>query len=330
MNRKSILTIFFLASMMFSGLFVSSANANVDVYVTQGQHHVNGREWRTDCEKYSQSIDRCRTEIRAKQITRVNNKFVETNGWVFNNLTYKPVARSTWGTNPLANTKSWVADDGRKWRTECDTALTGKNGCRSFTIATVYSKRGASVTQETKWVFNNMVRFMGSGAAIPPAPLECASTPSGGKAIYVNTKAEDCIFAAINKDRAASGRQPIARDSRLQPVAEKWTVKMASASKLTNFVHNPKVWDEMGRALGWRGPAAENVAYAGSTGNVASSDIGKRLHQSLMGSPPHRKNILDDKFDIGGVSVVCRTSDSTCFVTQNFSDLTDWNGKVHR
>lgn len=128
------------SSMMVS---TAPANAAVNVYVTPGHHFSGGREWKTSCEPYSQT-QRCRTEIRS------------SGKWVFNNLTYKPSPRSLWVKNPLGKNISWKASDGSKWRTECDTAKTGRNGCRSY-------RNG---------VFNNIVMFNtdknGETITIPP------------------------------------------------------------------------------------------------------------------------------------------------------------------
>lgn len=128
---------------------MQSASAAVDVYTTPGQHRVNGRDWNTSCEKYSSTINRCRTEIRSG------------GRWLFNNLTYLPAPRESWGSNPLANTKRWTDNSGRKWMTECDTARTGRNGCRTYTLS------------KGQWQFNNIVMF-GKATTLPPAP----STPS--------------------------------------------------------------------------------------------------------------------------------------------------------
>ena len=136
--------------------------APVDVYTTPGTHHVNGRDWRTTCEPYSQTT-RCETKIKATQVTQVNGRFVSKMDWTFNNLTYKESPRALWKGNPLAKSKSWTAADGRKWRTECDTAVTGRNGCRSYTQSKVIEayKNGGKWNYRwaTKWVFNNLVRF---------------------------------------------------------------------------------------------------------------------------------------------------------------------------
>lgn len=135
-----------------------------DVYTTPGEHHVNGRDWRTTCEKYS-STQRCRTEIRATQIALEDGRYLQRTGWVFNNLTYLPSPRTLWRDNPLGGhaqngyDKQW-SSEGRTWRTECDTATSGRNGCRAYIRATVIEVDPAGGHRSvTKWVFNNIVRF---------------------------------------------------------------------------------------------------------------------------------------------------------------------------
>ncbi|WP_255433575.1 N,N-dimethylformamidase beta subunit family domain-containing protein [Tessaracoccus sp. MC1865] len=133
-------------------------------YTMPGLHKLNGREWNTICEVYSQT-ERCRTDIWATVVVMKDGKFIRTNGWAFNNLTYLPfMTREAWGANPLANTGSWTATDGRRWRTECDTANTGRNGCRSYALVTVYTATprasgGYRFSQDNAWVFNNIVLF---------------------------------------------------------------------------------------------------------------------------------------------------------------------------
>lgn len=145
------------------------AHAAVDVYSAPGTYHVNGREWRTTCEPYSQT-QRCRTDIWSTQVTQVGKKFVQKTGWYFNNLTYISSPRSLWTNNPLGGygahgaTVSWTASGGRHWRTECDTAVSGGNGCRSYVtsrIVEAYTTSGGATAYRwvTKEVFNNIVRF---------------------------------------------------------------------------------------------------------------------------------------------------------------------------
>lgn len=138
--------------------------SEVNVYLTEGEHFVNGRHWSTKCEPYSQT-QRCRTEIWATQIIETGGSFMQRSGWVFNNLTYAASDRGLWKGNPLAangvrsGAVAWKASDGRMWRTECDTATTGRNGCRSYSKATIVSMKNGTYVKTNDYVFNNIVLF---------------------------------------------------------------------------------------------------------------------------------------------------------------------------
>ncbi|MHA6526003.1 polysaccharide deacetylase family protein [Tessaracoccus sp. G1721] len=110
-----------------------TARAEVNVYTTPGEHTVNGRQWRTWCEPYSQTA-RCTTQI------------LSGGAWVFNNLTYLPSPRELWAGNPLATPGDHVIA-GRNWRVACDTPEVGRNGCRDY------------IWSGGKYVFNSLVLF---------------------------------------------------------------------------------------------------------------------------------------------------------------------------
>lgn len=157
---------------------VAPARAAVDVYITPGEHTVNGRQWRTTCEGYSR-VERCTALIFATQVEEDGaGRFVVTTDWVFNNLTYTQAPRPLWYGNPLGDvrdgtavagggmSKRWVDADGRRWRTDCDTLVTGRNGCRTYVTANVVqpyttSTGATGYRRVTVEVFNNMVRLGG-------------------------------------------------------------------------------------------------------------------------------------------------------------------------
>ncbi|MHA6525121.1 hypothetical protein [Tessaracoccus sp. G1721] len=154
-----------LAALLGLGSWATSPTtaSAVDVYTTPGTHTVNGRQWRTECSQYSSSVTRCRTEIWATQVKLVSGRYVQTNGWVFNNLTYLPSPRAQWTGNPLGNSGEFT-QGGRDWYTECDTPTTGRNACRSyiwstFIAATKTSTGATKYVTKSDWVFNNIVRF---------------------------------------------------------------------------------------------------------------------------------------------------------------------------
>ncbi|WP_157633346.1 hypothetical protein [Tessaracoccus flavus] len=134
-------------------------------YTLPGEHIVNGRRWLTTCEPYSQT-ERCRTNIWASVVELRSGKYQVVQGWAFNNLTYLPSARSLWVNNPLGykNLEGWTGDDGRRWKTDCDSAATGSNGCRSYAEVTVVSATprpagGYTFSKSNTFVFNNIVLF---------------------------------------------------------------------------------------------------------------------------------------------------------------------------
>lgn len=140
-----------------------------DVYTQPGTWEHNGRFWRTSCEKYS-ITERCTTLIHATQVIAKDGKFYSSTDYHFNNLTYKPSARSNWTNNPLGGfgktgyKGSWTADDGRKWRVECDTSVSGRNGCRAYNtsrVAEAYTTSSGATSYRvvTKEIFNNIVKF---------------------------------------------------------------------------------------------------------------------------------------------------------------------------
>lgn len=165
----------------------------VTVYNTPGTHIIAGRAWRTSCEPYSTSVVRCRTEIWASQIVRVRGSYRQVDGWAFNNLTYLPSPRIAWASNPLGHAGAWTASDGRKWKTECDTAATGGNACRSYLWATVVGRAGSTYRNVTGWVFNNQVLFstatIPAVSSVPKTVIQRAVlTPTGFGPLQIGTK----------------------------------------------------------------------------------------------------------------------------------------------
>ena len=142
--------------------YIATPTTASSIYTAPGYHQFNGRLWRTNCEPYSQT-SRCTTEIIATTVQRINGKYQRVTGWTFNNLTYTASAESLWAGNPLARTGAWTSK-GRQWKTECKTAATGNNSCRSYILASVVSatpKAGGGYTYTTsnQWLFNNIVHF---------------------------------------------------------------------------------------------------------------------------------------------------------------------------
>lgn len=220
-----------VAGLGIVGTVASPAQADdgVNVYVTPGNHEVNGRKWRTTCEKYSTTVERCRAEIWATQVRFVSGRYQEVTGWVFNNLTYKPSPREQWKGNPLAangvveGKLSWTSTEGRQWKTECDTAETGRNGCRSYIMSkdiVVKTMTPRTYERVDRWVFNNIVQFSTTTAPVPkvwcenaPLPYNMALRNRDGLPYY--TTAPYTPKDVYNPNTVANFIKNVSRDGRL-------------------------------------------------------------------------------------------------------------------
>lgn len=61
------------------------------------------------------------------------------------------------------DSRSWSAAK-RQWRTECDNAVTGRGGCRSYTQASIVAPVGGSYQWTEKWIFNSQVPVVPSAS----------------------------------------------------------------------------------------------------------------------------------------------------------------------
>ena len=144
---------------MASGVLVAQADSTPAVYNTPGGQISNGRLWDTSCEMYSSDVVRCRAQIWATQVQYRGGRYVSVTGWTFNNLSYLPSSRASWVENNLGQKNDRWNSGGRTWRTECDTATTGRGGCRSYVWTKQARLEGGRVVVRDAWVFNNLVLF---------------------------------------------------------------------------------------------------------------------------------------------------------------------------
>lgn len=194
-------------------LTATPAQAATDVYSTPGVHLLNDRYWKTECSHYSSTVVRCRTDIFATKVFLENGQWYKQNTWAFNNLSYLPSPRTMWSTNPLGSTGAWTSADGRQWSSECDTPATGRGACRNYIVATVASEAGGVVKQESKKVFNSMVRFSNSSVAPVtsiPAGVSGVIAPVDGPKQPIGVKPKPAPLVTVPKPAPAppSGSVP--------------------------------------------------------------------------------------------------------------------------
>ena len=124
--------------------------------------------------------------------------------------------------------------------------------------------------------------------------------PSPAEAQSSTRDLERDFHALVNVERAKEGLGALQSRSDIVSVARGHSQTMADQWRLH---HNPSFSSQI---TGWQ-RVSENVGYGPSA---------ERIHQALMNSDGHRRNILDDSVTEIGIGVVVK--DGRVWVTQNF------------
>ncbi len=214
------------------------------------EYESGDRQWREKCELYSPTVTRCRVEIWATNATWDGRRFAVKDRWTFNNLVYRPSARKQWAGNPLA-TPGDHEINGRQWRTECETAWTGGNGCRSMMLAFVPHYNGRRYVNELKWVFNNTVQFIPGTGPLPSGSPSTVITRTTAEEIR-STYRWGCPVGAsdlrtirinqVNMDGAVHRGEIIVRADLATRVAESFEQVFAAGFPVAQM-RNPNVWN---------------------------------------------------------------------------------------
>jgi Ca2+-binding RTX toxin-like protein len=136
---------------------------------------------------------------------------------------------------------------------------------------------------------------------------------------------EQYLLELINAERARAGVQPLALDDRLNAAAEAHSQWMIGTDTFTHAGAAGSTPGQRMTAAGYPFTGAwsngENIAWATTRSPAGMQDEVQLLHTNLMGSPPHRANLLSDTFrEIGlGFEVGEYLGRETAFVTENFA-----------
>ena len=124
-------------------------------------------------------------------------------------------------------------------------------------------------------------------------------------------KAEWRLVQLINEVRADYGLAPLREDARLKAVARSHTKLMVSENTLSHQLPGENVFGKRLQLSGVYFYAAGETAAFNSTADAAQ--------ESFLHSPPHRRIILDPRYDAVGIGVVAR--DGMVWVTEDFAHL---------
>jgi hypothetical protein len=129
-----------------------------------------------------------------------------------------------------------------------------------------------------------------SGATAPAVSQPAASDP------VFDAPAAHELLRFVNQARAQAGLQALALDETLSRAAQAHGREMLERGQLSHqFPGEPDLLVRLGQGGTHFNRAGENVAFDYSVQHV---------HQALMASADHRKNLLDPSFNAVGIAVV--------------------------
>ena len=121
------------------------------------------------------------------------------------------------------------------------------------------------------------------------------------RAAGASSSEEFRLLALANQARAAAGAPPLTLDPAVSAVSRAWAQTMAARGDIS---HNPNMGSQI---RGWS-QLAENVGFGPSIDWV---------HQAMLGSPTHYRNLTDPAFTLVGIGVV--SDGMQVFVVENFT-----------
>ncbi len=157
----------------------------------------------------------------------------------------------------------------------------------------------------------SLVSPVGGRAEFPPeAPAEEHAAVKAAVPVY-DREAERELLTLMNQDRQRGGAPPLELDEALTSAARVHALVMAGQQQLSHQLDGePEVMQRLRNAGARRViRASENVAYDDCVGDA---------EEHLMGSAPHRRNLLDARFNIVGLAAIW--TGERLWVVQDFGE----------
>ncbi|MCL4235019.1 MAG: CAP domain-containing protein [Deltaproteobacteria bacterium] len=138
-----------------------------------------------------------------------------------------------------------------------------------------------------------------------PTPLaQPLVTPEGMRARLIEL---------VNDERAREGVLPVGEDSSLNAVAQRYAEEILQNRRVVHV--SPDSGDLVDRAK------AVGIDFVKISENIAVNRNVDVVHEDLMRSPSHRRNIVDDQVDRIGVGVAIDPDGGHVYVVENFARL---------
>ena len=138
--------------------------------------------------------------------------------------------------------------------------------------------------------------------------------PAAQTAITEDAAAENELLAAANNNRKLAGAPPLRVDERLREAARAHARLMVATDRLEHQLPGEL---PLLQRIAEAGPAKDRLKVDRVGENIAYASGATSAHDTLMNSPPHRRNLLDSSFNVAGIAAIW--SRGRLFVAQDFA-----------
>jgi uncharacterized protein YkwD len=144
------------------------------------------------------------------------------------------------------------------------------------------------------------------------------SNPAAGSSPGEDSAAENELFEAANKSRELAGVPPLRMEQSLREAARAHARRMIASERLDHqFSGEPSLIERIALVTPPVGPLKASLKIDRAGENLVYSGRVPEAHETLMGSAPHRDNLLDRGFNIAGVAAIW--SKCRLYVVQDFA-----------
>ncbi len=157
-------------------------------------------------------------------------------------------------------------------------------------------------------------------AVNPPRAFQSEAAPGEPRGeLSSGVDPADALFSMMNAARTSEHSPPLRREPTLDAVAHRHAAAMRSLGRIA---HDAGDGDPRTRL------EAESIEVLSAGENVAHALTVVRAHRALWGSPSHRQNLLEPRFNGVGLGVVS-DADGSVWVCQIFAQLPDERRAPH-
>jgi uncharacterized protein YkwD len=144
------------------------------------------------------------------------------------------------------------------------------------------------------------------------------SNSAAGSSSGEDSAAENELLASANKSRELAGAPPLRIDESLREAARAHARRMVESERLDHqFSGELSLLERVAQVSAVNGTLNTSLKIDRAGENVAYAPCAPDVHEALMRSPPHRKNLLDRGFNVAGVAAIW--SKGRLYVVQDFA-----------